>query len=176
MEGYMTKSLWLGAAFLLLMGVFLEGCGLSDSPAKDSAELQGAYKAPAVDVSKIGLASLDTADHSGMSMRAHLEAHFKVEDSVFRTPGGLYTQADIDKNGDQTPAVKFDGIPSRHDIQPRKGDLLCPITMTKANPNFYWWIAGKRYTFCCPPCIEEMVIKAKKAHGSLPPPESFRQK
>ena len=51
---------------------------------------------------------------------------------------------------------------ARHDLKVHSGERICPITETKANERFFWWVGGKRYTFCCPPCVEEFVLKAKK--------------
>lgn len=130
------------------------------------------HKKPAVDVSKIGVDSQITpgTKHSGLE---HAMEHAKVEADVFSSPGGLYTQEDIRKNGSLSPQEKFKGIVSVHDMSPTKGTLICPITKTKANNQFYWWVGGKKYTFCCPPCIEEWVLKAKKGKESLPEPETF---
>ena len=137
-----------------------------------------ARQTPKVDVAKIGVESQvarrGLAGPVGMEGTiAHAEAHLSVERSVFFTPGGLYTAEDIARNGPLAPAEKFNGIVSVHDMRPPKGTLVCPVTMTKANPKFAWWVGGKRYTFCCPPCIEEWVMKAKRAKAPLPPPESF---
>lgn len=93
---------------------------------------------------------------------ADQEQHVKVEADIFFKPGGLYTAADIAKNGPLSPSQKFKDLMSRHDLKTVKGDRICPITETKANELFYWWIGGKRYTFCCPPCVEEFVLRAKK--------------
>lgn len=92
---------------------------------------------------------------------------------LYLTPGGAYTQADIEANGNQTAAQKFKGVKVTHDIKPNVGDPICPITLTKANPGFNWVIAGKKYVFCCPPCVEEYLTKAKKDPSSLRPPEEF---
>ncbi len=93
--------------------------------------------------------------------------------SLYLTPGGQYTAADIAANGNVTAAVKFKGIPSSHNNKPKTGDRLCPISMTKANPAFTWIIGGKPYQFCCPPCIDEFVEMAKQSSGPLPEPESY---
>jgi hypothetical protein len=80
---------------------------------------------------------------------------------LYLAPGGIYTAADIKANGGLTAAQKYRGFRSEHDFAPRPGDLICPITRTKANPQCVWIVGGKRYTFCCPPCIDEFVMRAK---------------
>lgn len=98
------------------------------------------------------------------------------ERKLYLTPGGAYTHADIKANGNQTAAQKFKGVKVNHDIKPKVGDRICPITMTKANPGFNWIIGGKKYLFCCPPCVEEYLAQAKKNPASLRPPEEFIKK
>jgi YHS domain-containing protein len=95
------------------------------------------------------------------------------EKELFLTPGGQYTSADIAANGNMTASQKFKGIKSAHDMNPKVGDRICPITKTKANPNFPWIIQGKSYLFCCPPCIDEFLKKAKSSSDPLPEPESY---
>jgi YHS domain-containing protein len=97
-------------------------------------------------------------------------------DKLFGSPGGLYTAADIQANGTRTPDEKYKGIRAKHDIEPKAGDKLCPITDTLANPQFTWVIGGKTYEFCCTPCIEEFVNTAKEKPESVKPPEEYRKK
>lgn len=115
--------------------------------------------------------------HGAMSaeqQKADQEQHTKVEDGIFRTPGGLYTQADIDRNGPLPPSKKYADIMARHDLKVHPGERICPITETKANDRFQWWVSGKLYTFCCPPCIEEFVLHAKKGgDDAKKPPEEY---
>lgn len=94
--------------------------------------------------------------------KADQEQHTQVEAGIFLKPGGLYTQADIDRNGPLPPSKRFADIMARHDLKVHPGERICPITETKANERFFWWVGGRRYTFCCPPCVEEFVLKAKK--------------
>jgi YHS domain-containing protein len=98
------------------------------------------------------------------------------EKDLYLTPGGKYTAADIAANGNVTPSIKFKGIKSAHDMHPKVGDRICPITDTKANPKFAWVIDGKSYQFCCPPCIDEFLKSAKSSTDELPDPESYIQK
>ncbi|MCU0706883.1 MAG: hypothetical protein MUF23_01175 [Pirellula sp.] len=95
------------------------------------------------------------------------------EEALYLQPGGHYTEEDIAANGRTTPYQKFRGIPSTHDMNPKPGDRICPITETKANPKFVWIIGGKSYQFCCPPCIDEFLQTAKSAKSELPDPDSF---
>jgi len=53
---------------------------------------------------------------------------------------------------------------------PKKGDRICPISKTKANPTFVWIVGGKSYTFCCPPCIDEFVKTAKEKPDRIKDP------
>lgn len=97
------------------------------------------------------------------------------ERKLYLTPGGKYTQADIEANGNQVASAKFAGIKAQHDAKPQTGDALCPISMTKANSKFSWVIDGKTYEFCCPPCVDEFVAMAKENPEKLLPPESYRK-
>lgn len=92
---------------------------------------------------------------------------------LYLTPGGKYTAADIEANGNVTAAEKYKGIQSDHNAKPQPGDRLCPISMTKANPEFVWIIGGKSYLFCCPPCIDEFLMMAKESPDELRDPETY---
>ena len=96
-----------------------------------------------------------------------------AERELYLTPGGLYTAEDIIANGNLTASQKFKGIKSEHDMKPKIGDKLCPISGTKANAKFTWIISGKPYEFCCPPCVDEFLANAKSSKEALPAPESF---
>jgi YHS domain-containing protein len=98
------------------------------------------------------------------------------EKTLFLQPGGAYTVSDIAANGSAVPRIKFAGIMASHDMNPKPGDRLCPITRTRANRKFAWVIGGKTYQFCCPPCVEEFVKKAKEDSSALPAPETFVKK
>jgi len=95
------------------------------------------------------------------------------ERQLYLTAGGKYTEADIKANGNVTASRKFKGVASKHDMFPKKGDRICPITLTKANPDFTWIIDGKPYQFCCPPCIDEFVKLAKEQPDELKEPDSY---
>jgi hypothetical protein len=91
------------------------------------------------------------------------------EKKLYLTPGGKYTVADIAANGNTTPSQKFEGIKSSHNAKPKAGDKICPISETKANPKFTWVVGGTPYQFCCPPCIDEFLQKAKEHPEEIEP-------
>ena len=98
------------------------------------------------------------------------------EKALFLTPGGKYTAADIQTNGNTIPAVKFKGIRPTHDDNPKAGQVICPISKTLANPKFIWVVGGKTYQFCCIPCIEEFVDKAKEKPEEIKDPSTYIKK
>ena len=95
------------------------------------------------------------------------------EQALYLTPGGKYTEADIAANGNVTASQKFKGVMSSHDMKPKSGDRICPVTLTKANPKFTWVIDGKPYQFCCPPCVDEFVKTAKLQPEEVKVPDSY---
>lgn len=100
-------------------------------------------------------------------------AGVEKERELYLTPGGKYTSADIAANGNMTASQKFKGVQSAHDMNPVAGDRICPVTLTKANPEFTWTIDGKRYQFCCPPCVDEFVQMAKEEPEKLKDPDAY---
>ncbi|HEX8875476.1 MAG TPA: heavy metal-binding domain-containing protein [Phycisphaerales bacterium] len=98
------------------------------------------------------------------------------ERALYLTPGGVYTEADIKANGSVTAGDKYKGKMAKHDMKPKAGDKVCPITMTKANPKFTWIIGGKTYEFCCPPCIDEYVLLAKTSPKEVLDPSEYIKK
>ena len=98
------------------------------------------------------------------------------ESKLYLTPGGIYTVADIEANGNRTASQKFKSLRAEHDLKPRSGDKICPITLTKASPKFSWIVGGKTYEFCCPPCVDEFVGLAKNEPGKILAPEEYRKK
>jgi hypothetical protein len=95
------------------------------------------------------------------------------ERQLYLTPGGKYTEADIKANGKMTASEKFKGVMASHDLKPKRGDKICPITRTKANPKVTWIVGGKAYQFCCPPCIDEFVKTAKEHPEEIKEPEAY---
>ena len=100
----------------------------------------------------------------------------EAERQLYLTPGGKYTQADIEANGNLTASQRFKGQMSAHNLKPQPGDKICPITTTKANPKFTWIVGGKSYEFCCPPCVDEFVKTAKLQPDEILAPEEYVKK
>lgn len=95
------------------------------------------------------------------------------ESQLFLTPGGRYTEADITANGRVTPSVKLRDFVPVHDMHPKPGDRICPITATKAAPSCSWIIGGETYQFCCPPCMQEFMKLVKEKPGQVRPAASY---
>jgi len=91
------------------------------------------------------------------------------------TPGGSYTQADIEANGIVSPFDKYArtmlGDDANAHQAPKVGDVRCPITGSRGTMT--WIINGRTYYFCCPPCIIEFVGKAKTDPESIAAPETY---
>lgn len=109
--------------------------------------------------------------HSGDHMPAAVAD--KEARELYLTPGGLYTVADIQANGNVTAEQKFKGFQAKHDLKPKVGDKICPVTLTKANPECAWIIGGHTYEFCCPPCVDEFVALAKSKPEEVQPPDHY---
>jgi YHS domain-containing protein len=118
---------------------------------------------------RIGFTTV-TANHQE-EMPAGLPA--AEEQALYLTPAGKYTEADIKANGSVTASQKFKGVLSSHDMKPKPGDRICPVTLTKANPKFTWIIDGKPYEFCCPPCVDEFVKTAKQQPDEVKLPDTY---
>jgi hypothetical protein len=99
-----------------------------------------------------------------------------AERQLYMTASGKYSQSDIVANGSQPASQKYRGFQSNHDFKPQPGDRLCPITHTKADPKCTWIVDGMVYAFCCPPCIDEFVKRAKSQPTSIHAPDSYVQK
>jgi hypothetical protein len=98
------------------------------------------------------------------------------EKQLYLTPGGKYTAADIEANGNRTASQKLQGMMSSHDMKPKPGDRICPVTRTRANPKFSWVVGGQTYQFCCPPCVDEFVKTAKEHPDQIKEPGSYVKK
>jgi YHS domain-containing protein len=112
----------------------------------------------------------------GERFRATIVHNPQIDDEekkLYLTPGGVYTEEDIIANGRITASQKFKNFSPQHDLKPKKGDRICPITLTKANPKCSWIIAGKEYWFCCPPCVEEFLTNVKNNKINLKNPEEY---
>ncbi len=119
---------------------------------------------------RLGFASA-IASHAADVMPDNVNDEEEVK--LYLTPGGAYTEADIKANGGVTASKKFKGLMSSHDMNPKPGDKICPVTLTKANPNFAWVVGGKTYEFCCPPCVDEFIKTAKNNPNELKNPEDY---
>jgi len=95
------------------------------------------------------------------------------ERELYLTAGGIYTTEDIAANGNTVASAKFKGIRPKHDNEPQPGDKICPISLTKANPEFTWIVGGKPYQFCCPPCVDEFVAMAKESPEKIKDPPEY---
>lgn len=98
-----------------------------------------------------------------------------AERELYLTPAGLYTQADIEANGNLTASQKFKGFRAKHDLHPKPGDKICPVTLTLANPACTWIIGGKEYEFCCPPCVDNFLETAKISPTDVKDPSAYVQ-
>jgi hypothetical protein len=96
--------------------------------------------------------------------------------ALYESPAGRYTEADLRANGTAPAAEKYRGILASHHLNPAAGERICPVTRTRANARFAWTVDGRRYLFCCPPCIDEFVKQAKSSASPLPAPESYVQR
>lgn len=112
-----------------------------------------------------------TETHGAEAMPAKVAN--EAEKQLYLTPGGIYTQADIEANGNVTASQKFAGFQATHDLKPKVGDKICPVTLTKANPKCSWIVGGKNYEFCCPPCVDEFVGLAKTKPEEVKPPDQY---
>ena len=121
---------------------------------------------------RIGFTSASVKHDEGMPLAANPED----EKTLYLKPGGIYTAADIKANGNQTASQKFKGVKAKHDLGPKAGEKICPITLTKANSDFTWIVAGKAYEFCCPPCVDEFVTWAKTQSDLIKAPEEYVKK
>lgn len=110
-------------------------------------------------------------EHGGEHMPAGADG--KEARELYLTPGGIYTVADIKANGNMTADQKFKGFQAKHDLKPKVGDKICPVTLTKANPECAWVIGGETYEFCCPPCVDEFVALAKTKPEEVQPPDHY---
>jgi hypothetical protein len=95
------------------------------------------------------------------------------EAALFLTPGGIYTVADIAKNGKVVPSVKFQGMAWAHEDDLKPGDKVCPVTANKADPQCEWFVNGQKYEFCCPPCLEKFIGWAKTQPEKVKPAEQY---
>ena len=144
----------LTAGAFAVLAILVVGCTNSESPAPPATPPESAH---------------DDHEHTPHAKAA------ADDRKLYLTPGGKYTEADILANGGVVAAEKFRGLKPAHDAKPKPGDVLCPISMTKASAKFSWVIGGKTYQFCCPPCVDEFVARAKEKPDEIEEPEFYRK-
>ena len=141
-----------------------------------SVPLSGREQPAAFDLGSDGGPSIAAAPvHNTSATRIVAAPITPAERDLFLTPGGAYTAADIAANGSTTPDQKFQGMMANHHLNPKKGTYTCPITKTQANSKFAWIVGGKKYLFCCPPCVTEFVKQAKADPKSIKAPAAYLQ-
>ena len=124
----------------------------------------------------LGVHAQGTGSHAPVKSAKKTVAKPDPLRTLFLTPGGRYTKADIKANGRKTVAQKYPGFMAEHDTMPKPGERICPITNTKANPKLTWVLGGKAYQFCCPPCVAEFVKKAKTDPKAIRDPSAYVKK
>lgn len=82
-------------------------------------------------------------------------------------PGGVYTAADIEANGNMPATEKLVGIVHKEQAALKSGDKICPISKKKAQPECSWVVQGQKYEFCCPPCVDRFVRYAHDEPGKI---------
>jgi YHS domain-containing protein len=97
------------------------------------------------------------------------------EKRLYLTAAGKYTEEDISANGSMTPSQKFKEFVSAHAL-PESGDKTCPITGSKAHPQYTWIIGGHSYQFCSPSCIDEFLLLAKEHPEEIKEPGHYTKK
>lgn len=95
------------------------------------------------------------------------------ERKLYLTPGGIYTEKDIQANGRATPSEKFADISWPHSDDLKPGDKLCPVTANKADARCVWVVNGQTYEFCCSPCLDKFVGWAKNQPQKIKKPEDY---
>lgn len=116
----------------------------------------------------------DHANHSHARM-PRVKKDPEWEKDVFLKPGGIYTEADIQANGNVLPSAKYEGINWPHDdLEP--GDKTCPVTSNKADDRCEWIVNGKKYVFCCTPCLTKFVTWAKEQPEKIKDPSEYVNK
>jgi YHS domain-containing protein len=124
-------------------------------------------------ISLLTVAAVYVASRREQETRMPEKVVNEAELSLYITSGGAYTDEDIIANGRQTASQKFVTFRAKHDFNPKVGDMICPVTRTKANPMCSWVIGGKEYYFCCPPCIDEFLALAKSDPDTIMAPTDY---
>lgn len=120
--------------------------------------------------------SFDFTMDASEARRDDLPDRDDEEQRLLLSAGGKYTEADIRASGGMPAFRKYAELQASHDVRPRPGARLCPISLTKGNRRFTWVVGGKTYVFCCPPCVEEFVRRAKEEPQTIKEPEMYVKK
>lgn len=160
----MRKCHVLGFGLLVVTLIAFTGCGRQQA---DKAQSGGESAEKGHDHGSGG--------HDGSNMPKGV-AGTQSERELFLTPGGVYTKADIDANGNTIPSEKFVGIRWTHDDDLKAGDKVCPVTANKADQRCAWIVNAKQYEFCCAPCLDKFVKWAKERPEKIKDPQEYIQK
>jgi len=119
----------------------------------------------------------NTGGSQHAAMPQGVKAGSEKERQLFLQPGGIYTQADIEANGNRVPSVKFKDVESwPHEDAMQVGDKICPVTKNKADARCSWIVNDKEYEFCCPPCLHKFIGWAKKEPEKVKDPSEYVNK
>lgn len=132
-----------------------------------------------VSVTIVGLATARgrfRVKFSELKSPAGQAAHRAELRRLYLTPGGKYGAADVKANGDTTAAEKFAGHEAMHDLAPREEGWVCPVAAARSEPGVVWVIDGRNYRFCCSPCVDEFVRRARERPDQVEPPEAYRKR
>jgi hypothetical protein len=112
---------------------------------------------------------------SSISEAEHAAHVAKEQQRLYLTPGGRYTEADINTTERQTAVKRYRGQRARRLVPAQKGERMCPVTRMKPDERFVWTVGGKVYQFCCPVCIDDFVNAAREMPESIKAPEEYVQ-
>ena len=98
------------------------------------------------------------------------------EATLYAVPKGKYLAADVQTNGTVPASRKYRGERPAHDDRPAPGERVCPVSRARTDARFVWVIGGRKYHFCCPPCIDEFVATAKERPDEVQEPEFYQHK
>lgn len=180
-----AATLTLALAFAPPVTVTLAAQPQPGDPAGRSSRFAGTHPALAVERPVSGSVSAKvggkpfSGDFEAGEHASHTPAKAAPtgrEADLFLKPGGIYTAADVTKNGGVVPSVKFAGLSWSHDDELKPGDKICPVTVNKADDKCAWSVNGQQYHFCCPPCLEKFVRWAKETPEKVKPPSEYVKK
>jgi hypothetical protein len=97
------------------------------------------------------------------------------QERIYRTPGGRYTEADIQSAGRRSAVEQYRAYRGHRLVPARAGEPVCPVTRMKADNTLTWTVSGRQYRFCCPGCIDEFVIAARDRPEEIKTPEAYKR-